>query len=89
MRIAHVAPLFESVPAQLYGGAERVVSYLTEELVDLGHQVTLFASGDSVTRAELVAGSSRALRLGGSVDAAECAHAAMLEQVYLRRRDFD
>jgi len=89
VRIAHVAPLFESVPAQLYGGAERVVSYLTEELVDLGHQVTLFASGDSITRAELIAGSSRALRLEGTADAAERAHAAMLHEVYLRRRDFD
>ena len=55
MRIAQVAPLFESVPPQLYGGTERVVSYLTEALVEMGHEVTLFASGDSVTRAKLVA----------------------------------
>jgi glycosyltransferase involved in cell wall biosynthesis len=54
MRIAQVAPLYESVPPQLYGGTERVVSYLTEELVRLGHEVTLFASGDSQTRARLV-----------------------------------
>ena len=54
MRIAQVAPLFESVPPKCYGGTERVVSYLTEELVRQGHQVTLFASGDSSTTAELV-----------------------------------
>jgi glycosyltransferase involved in cell wall biosynthesis len=54
MRIAQVAPLAESVPPKLYGGTERVVSYLTEELVRLGHEVTLFASGDSQTRARLI-----------------------------------
>ena len=54
MRIAQVAPLYESVPPKLYGGTERVVSYLTEELVRQGHQVTLFASGASLTEAELV-----------------------------------
>ena len=53
MRIAQVAPLFEAVPPKLYGGTERVVHYLTEELVEMGHDVTLFASGDSVTKAEL------------------------------------
>jgi glycosyltransferase involved in cell wall biosynthesis len=61
VRIAQVAPLFESVPPKEYGGTERVVSYLTEELVDLGHDVTLYASGDSETRARLVAGCPRAL----------------------------
>ena len=61
MRIAQVAPLFESVPPQLYGGTERVVSYLTEALVEMGHEVTLFASGDSVTRAKLVAACPRSL----------------------------
>lgn len=61
MRIAQVAPLAESVPPQLYGGTERVVSYLTEQLVGLGHEVTLYASGDSQTRARLVAGCPRAL----------------------------
>jgi glycosyltransferase involved in cell wall biosynthesis len=61
MRIAQVAPLSESVPPNLYGGTERVVSYLTEELVRLGHEVTLFASGDSQTRAKLVAACPRAL----------------------------
>jgi glycosyltransferase involved in cell wall biosynthesis len=61
MRIAQVAPLYESVPPLLYGGTERVVSYLTEELVNLGHEVTLFASGDSHTRAKLVAACPEAL----------------------------
>jgi glycosyltransferase involved in cell wall biosynthesis len=61
MRIAQVAPLFESVPPRRYGGTERVVSYLTETLVDMGHEVTLFASGDSTTRARLVAACPRAL----------------------------
>lgn len=63
MRIAQVAPLYESVPPKLYGGTERVVSFLTEELVRQGHEVTLFASGDSITRAHLVPVCSRALRL--------------------------
>src|SRR5260370_3135242 len=61
MRIAQVAPLFESVPPRLYGGTERVVSWLTEELVELGHEVTLFASGDSETRANLVPVCQKAL----------------------------
>jgi glycosyltransferase involved in cell wall biosynthesis len=63
MRIAQVAPLYESCPPQFYGGTERVVSYLTEELVRQGHEVTLFASGDSQTRARLQAPCARALRL--------------------------
>ena len=63
MRIAQIAPLHEAVPPKLYGGTERVVSYLTEELVALGHQVTLFASGDSVTSARLHAVWPRSLRL--------------------------
>src|SRR5262249_59091452 len=63
MRIAQVAPLYESVPPKYYGGTERVVSYLTEELVHQGHEVTLFASGDSVTKAHLVAACRRSLRL--------------------------
>jgi len=61
MRIAQVAPLYESVPPRLYGGTERVVSYLTEELVRLGHEVTLFASGDSKTSAKLVPACERSL----------------------------
>jgi glycosyltransferase involved in cell wall biosynthesis len=67
MRIAQVAPLIESVPPQAYGGTERVVAYLTDELVRQGHQVTLFASGDSETAAELVACAPKALRLDESV----------------------
>ncbi|HYM53577.1 MAG TPA: glycosyltransferase family 4 protein [Candidatus Dormibacteraeota bacterium] len=67
MRIAQVSPLIESVPPQLYGGTERVVSYLTEELVRQGHEVTLYATGDSVTSARLVPVTPRALRLDESV----------------------
>ena len=63
MKIAQVAPLYESVPPQYYGGTERVVSYLTEALVQQGHEVTLFASGDSLTQARLVAACARSLRL--------------------------
>jgi glycosyltransferase involved in cell wall biosynthesis len=63
MKIAQIAPLFESVPPRLYGGTERVVSYLIEELVKQGHEVTLFASADAITSAELVPCASRALRL--------------------------
>jgi hypothetical protein len=60
MRVAQIAPLAESVPPKLYGGTERVVSWLTEELVSLGHDVTLFATGDSVTSAQLVPPGERA-----------------------------
>ena len=63
MRIAQVAPLYESVLPQYYGGTERVMSYLTEELVRHGHEVVLFASGDSETNARLVAACRRSLRL--------------------------
>jgi len=63
MRIAQVSPLMESVPPRLYGGTERIVSYLTEELVELGHDVTLFASADSITAANLVGCAPVALRL--------------------------
>ena len=68
MRIAQIAPLVESVPPTLYGGTERVVSWLTEELVAMGHDVTLFASGDSVTSAKLEPVTPRALRLAGVHD---------------------
>jgi hypothetical protein len=64
MRIAQIAPLVESVPPKLYGGTERVVAWLVDELVELGHEVTLFATGDSVTRAQLHSVWPRALRLG-------------------------
>jgi glycosyltransferase involved in cell wall biosynthesis len=89
MRIAQVAPLTEAVPPKLYGGTERVISWLTEALVELGHEVTLFASGDSVTSAKLVAGWPRALRLDGSVRDANALHMAMLENVARQAGDFD
>jgi hypothetical protein len=69
MKIAQVAPLIESVPPRLYGGTERIVSYLTEELVRLGHDVTLFASGDSITSAELAPCCTRGLRLDSAFHA--------------------
>jgi glycosyltransferase involved in cell wall biosynthesis len=89
MRIAQVAPLFEAVPPQAYGGTERVVSYLTEALVACGHTVTLFASGDSVTRAHLVPGCEHSLRLGDPSRDNVALHLAMLTQVYERAREFD
>jgi glycosyltransferase involved in cell wall biosynthesis len=89
MKIAQIAPLFESVPPRLYGGTERVVSYLTEELVKLGHQVTLFASADSVTSAELVASVPRALRLDPSVRDPIPHFMLMLDQVHERADEFD
>jgi glycosyltransferase involved in cell wall biosynthesis len=81
MRIAQVAPLAEAVPPKLYGGTERVVSWLTEELVELGHEVTLFASEDSITNAVLEACSPRALRLNTSDRDPMLAYAAMLARV--------
>jgi glycosyltransferase involved in cell wall biosynthesis len=89
MNIAQIAPLAESVPPRLYGGTERVVSYLTEELVRLGHHVTLFASGDSQTRARLVPCAPRALRLDASVRDALPHLLLMLEQVRSRAHEFD
>jgi len=89
MRIAQIAPLTEAVPPKLYGGTERIVSYLTEELVDLGHEVTLFASGDSITKATLAPMSAKALRLDPSVRDPNAPLTLMLEQVYRRRHEFD
>lgn len=89
MRIAQVAPLYESVPPQLYGGTERVVSYLTEELVRMGHEVTLFASGDSQTAARLVPVTPRSLRLDSSCIDQLAHHIYMLEEVKKRKDDFD
>jgi glycosyltransferase involved in cell wall biosynthesis len=89
MRVAQVAPLYESVPPKQYGGTERVVSYLTEELVRQGHEVTLFASGDSVTKAHLIPCSRNSLRTDPNcVDPIAC-HFAMLEEVYKRASQFD
>jgi glycosyltransferase involved in cell wall biosynthesis len=89
MRIAQIAPLAESVPPKLYGGTERVVSWLTDELVDLGHDVTLFASGDSHTSAKLVPPCPRALRLSRPRPDPAAACAALLESVAERAGDFD
>jgi hypothetical protein len=79
MRIAQVAPLYESVPPKLYGGTERIVSYLTEELVRQKQAVTLFASGDSVTKARLVPVTEQALRLQGARIRDPIAHHVRLE----------
>jgi glycosyltransferase involved in cell wall biosynthesis len=89
IRIAQVAPLCESVPPQLYGGTERVVSFLTDELVRRGHDVTLFASGDSHTAAKLVPAWPRALRLGERCRDDVAPHLLMMEQVAQRAEDFD
>ena len=89
MRIAQVAPLAESIPPKLYGGTERVVAWLIEELAKLGHEVTLFASGDSKTRAELEAVWPRALRLGRPKSDPMAAQAALLDAVARRAREFD
>src|SRR5919197_2599328 len=89
MKIAQVSPLFESVPPKLYGGTERVVSYLTEELVRQGHQVTLFASGDSVTQARLVEACSRSLRLDQECVDQLAHHVVLLEQVFRQASAFD
>ena len=89
MRIAQVAPLYESVPPRFYGGTERVVSWLTEKLVSLGHEVTLFASGDSVTNAHLVPACKKALRLDPDCTDSLAPHVAMIEQVFSRADEFD
>jgi len=89
MRIAQVAPLFESVPPQLYGGTERVVSYLTEELVRQGHEVTLFASGDSQTTAKLVAACPRALWRDASCRETLPHHVRLMELVFEDVSRFD
>ena len=89
MKIAQVAPLIESVPPRLYGGTERVVSYLTEELVGLGHDVTLFASGDSITGAELAPCCTRALRLDPTVRDIIPHFILMIDKVRERAQEFD
>src|SRR5215211_9459069 len=89
MRIAQVAPLYESVPPKYYGVTERVVSYLTEELVRQGHAVTLFASGDSETNARLLAACPRSLRLDEHCQNQMAHHFVMLERVFQRADEFD
>jgi glycosyltransferase involved in cell wall biosynthesis len=89
LRIAQIAPLFESVPPSHYGGTERVVSYLSEELVRQGHDVTLFASGDSITRARLIPCSPRSLRGNPDCHDPIARHVVMIEQVLQREAEFD
>jgi glycosyltransferase involved in cell wall biosynthesis len=89
MRIAQIAPLAERCPPLFYGGTERIVSFLTEELVAQGHEVTLFASGDSVTSAKLVPCAPKALRLDPGVRDPLAYHFSMLEEVRRRAHEFD
>jgi glycosyltransferase involved in cell wall biosynthesis len=89
MRIAQVAPLYESVPPRGYGGTERIVHYLTEELIGLGNDVTLFASGDSKTSARLVRACPRSLRLDARCEDALAHYFVMLELVYRQHQSYD
>src|SRR6201982_3350476 len=89
LKIAQIAPLMESVPPKLYGGTERVVSYLCEELVRLGHEVTLFASGDSITTAELVPCTREAIRLNPLIQDYIPHYMIMLDKVRRRAPSFD
>lgn len=89
LRIAQVAPLYESVPPKYYGGTERIVSYLTEELVRQGHEVTLFASGDSRTAAELAPVCETAIRLDSRRPNETALHILLMEQVFKRAAQFD
>ena len=89
LRIAQVSPLYESVPPRRYGGTERVVCYLTEELVRLGHRVTLFASGDSVTSAELVPIVPKSLRLDERVRDCMPYNCILVDRVMRRAHEFD
>ena len=89
LRIAQVAPLYESVPPKLYGGTERIVAYLAEELVRRGHDVTLFSAGDSTVKVPLAAGFPHALRLSGLDHLGPSFHLPMLSQVYDHAAGFD
>lgn len=89
MRIAQVAPLYESVPPRLYGGTERVVSWLTEKLVEMGHDVTLFASADSVSRARLVPMCKQALRLNPDCIDPLAHHMLLVDEVLRQAPGFD
>lgn len=90
MKIAQIAPLYEPVPPQLYGGTERVVAHLSDALVALGHEVTLFASGDTWTRARLASMRDRSLRLDPApLKSDMAAHLAMLHRVRERMSEFD
>jgi glycosyltransferase involved in cell wall biosynthesis len=89
MRIAQVAPLYERVPPLYYGGTERIVSYLTEELINQGHELTLFASGDSITQAKIVSPCEQSLRLNSSCADRLAYHFLQLEQVSRNAAAFD
>src|SRR6184192_2639731 len=90
MKIAQIAPLYEAVPPSLYGGTERIVAHLTNALVELGHEVTLFASAEAETRATLVSVRDQAIRLDPEPLKSDlAAHLAMLAQVRRRAREFD
>ncbi len=89
MRIAQVAPLTESVPPRTYGGTERVVSYLTESLVAQGHEVTLYASGDTVTSAKLRAGCPRSLRTDPEAGDTVHVHLQMMQGILAEAANFD
>ncbi|MGE3703259.1 MAG: glycosyltransferase family 4 protein [Hyphomicrobiaceae bacterium] len=90
MRIAQIAPLYEAVPPALYGGTERIVAYLSDALVELGHDVTLFASADSRTAAHLIAVREKAIRLDGCALKSDlAAHLSMLHEVRRRADEFD
>ena len=89
MRIAQVAPLYERVPPLYYGGTERIVSYLTEELIKQGHELTLFASGDSNTKGRLIAPCRRSLRLDSTCKDRAAYHVVQVEQVFQNAPSFD
>src|SRR6478736_7568140 len=90
MKIAQIAPLYEAVPPSLYGGTERIVAHLTNALVELGHEVTLFASAEAHTRATLVAVRDQAIRLDPRPLKSDlAAHLSMLHELHLRRHAFD
>ena len=90
MKIAQIAPLYEAVPPSLYGGTERIVAHLTNALVELGHEVTLFASAEAHTRAALVPVRDQAIRLDRfPLKSDLAAHLSMLHELHLRRHEFD
>jgi hypothetical protein len=89
LRIAQIAPQYERIPPKLYGGTERVVSYITEELVRRGHDVTLFAAGDAQNTARLHAACPQALRLAGKPELGGFLQLPMLSDVYENAEDFD
>jgi glycosyltransferase involved in cell wall biosynthesis len=90
MKIAQIAPLYEAVPPSLYGGTERIVAHLTNALVELGHEVTLFASAEANTRATLVPVRDQAIRLDRfPLKSDLAAHLSMLHELHLRRHEFD